>query len=513
MANDNFFLVRTKSNHLLGPINRSKINELLRNKLLREDDEICYKNSFWFFVKEKDLFNDFIIEKIDPPSDYLDYLKMKESQKTAQENNYHIENEGIEEVTKEISIPQSIQENTKKSSSSFNFKEKISFFLQKNLNIILAIFILLATYLLYFNLSAIKKIFSNIELSSFLHQIPLSLAYAQDGISEQDNDKIVLKLPTLNIEKGSLFLTYDLNEGIKIKSKIKEEIIDENNCFQIQKANDLILYAYSSEKNFPLCSNNHPQQDIITSFIERPENIIQTEVNSVSKKGDYFYFYKKAILAAQKKKKGLVNYFFMEFASQDPIKLFFNPLLSNDQLKFIKSKKNNRLLEKYLGKEESNIWTIWKSIFHLEETPSSSIAISETSKKNIAYLWSLYLRQNNKKNDLLSFVDSIEKIKKSKQYWPGLISFYLSFSEEDKKLYKKNSKNPYFLYILNTALEKKDLNNFMRPQREIASLKEEKEYFQKQEVLWYQKMIKENKITPTSLYRLMALDQLNWDIF
>lgn len=49
------WLIRTKSNHILGPISREKVLELFRNQSIKPDDELCSGNGFWFFVREEDL--------------------------------------------------------------------------------------------------------------------------------------------------------------------------------------------------------------------------------------------------------------------------------------------------------------------------------------------------------------------------------------------------------------------------------------------------------------------------
>jgi hypothetical protein len=49
------WLIRTKSNHILGPISREKVLELFKNHSIKPDDELCSGNGFWFFVREDDL--------------------------------------------------------------------------------------------------------------------------------------------------------------------------------------------------------------------------------------------------------------------------------------------------------------------------------------------------------------------------------------------------------------------------------------------------------------------------
>lgn len=49
------WLIRTKSNHILGPVSKEKVLELFDNSSIKPDDEICSGNGHWFFVREADL--------------------------------------------------------------------------------------------------------------------------------------------------------------------------------------------------------------------------------------------------------------------------------------------------------------------------------------------------------------------------------------------------------------------------------------------------------------------------
>lgn len=52
---DKNWLIRTKSNHILGPISKEKVLELYHNGSIRPDDEICSGNGFWFFIREDEM--------------------------------------------------------------------------------------------------------------------------------------------------------------------------------------------------------------------------------------------------------------------------------------------------------------------------------------------------------------------------------------------------------------------------------------------------------------------------
>lgn len=54
------WLIRTKSNHILGPVSKEKILELITNGSIRPDDEICSGNGYWFFMREQDLVDEYL---------------------------------------------------------------------------------------------------------------------------------------------------------------------------------------------------------------------------------------------------------------------------------------------------------------------------------------------------------------------------------------------------------------------------------------------------------------------
>lgn len=58
---DKNWLIRTKSNHILGPITKEKLIELFNNESLKPDDEICSGNGFWFFIREEEMVNRYLL--------------------------------------------------------------------------------------------------------------------------------------------------------------------------------------------------------------------------------------------------------------------------------------------------------------------------------------------------------------------------------------------------------------------------------------------------------------------
>jgi hypothetical protein len=58
---DKIWLIRTKSNHILGPVSKEKVIELYKNGSIKADDEICSGNGYWFFIRETELVNRFLL--------------------------------------------------------------------------------------------------------------------------------------------------------------------------------------------------------------------------------------------------------------------------------------------------------------------------------------------------------------------------------------------------------------------------------------------------------------------
>lgn len=78
---DKNWLIRTKSNHILGPISKEKVLELYHNGSIKADDEVCSGNGFWFFIREDDLVNKYLLgpdtQSFNPMSEAKDVLTSK----------------------------------------------------------------------------------------------------------------------------------------------------------------------------------------------------------------------------------------------------------------------------------------------------------------------------------------------------------------------------------------------------------------------------------------------------
>lgn len=55
------WLIRTKNNHILGPLSKEKVRELYYSNSIKEEDEICSGNGYWFYIKEKSLVEKYLI--------------------------------------------------------------------------------------------------------------------------------------------------------------------------------------------------------------------------------------------------------------------------------------------------------------------------------------------------------------------------------------------------------------------------------------------------------------------
>jgi len=84
MTNEVKWMIRTRNNHLLGPIQKEKLIELLKSNSLDEDDEVCSGNGYWFKIKEKEYVSRYIFgEEIlgfNPVSEALSEQRLREDQ-------------------------------------------------------------------------------------------------------------------------------------------------------------------------------------------------------------------------------------------------------------------------------------------------------------------------------------------------------------------------------------------------------------------------------------------------
>ena len=72
------WLIRTKSNHILGPISKEKVLDLYTNGSIKQDDEVCCGNGYWFFIRESALVEKYLVgrssQSFNPVSEAKDVL-------------------------------------------------------------------------------------------------------------------------------------------------------------------------------------------------------------------------------------------------------------------------------------------------------------------------------------------------------------------------------------------------------------------------------------------------------
>lgn len=81
---DKNWLIRTKSNHILGPVSKDKVLELYNNGSIKPDDEVCSGNGYWFFIREEELVERFLtgdeVQSFNPISEAKDVLTAKSAE-------------------------------------------------------------------------------------------------------------------------------------------------------------------------------------------------------------------------------------------------------------------------------------------------------------------------------------------------------------------------------------------------------------------------------------------------
>ncbi|MGB0454519.1 MAG: hypothetical protein ACPGJV_12500 [Bacteriovoracaceae bacterium] len=104
------WLIRTTNNQILGPVSKQKIYELIRSGKLEDEDEISSGNGYWFWVKEEDLVEKFIIgdvpQDFNPVSESETVLVKRENpQKTQTFGNRKGESLSNQSAEEGVSIP------------------------------------------------------------------------------------------------------------------------------------------------------------------------------------------------------------------------------------------------------------------------------------------------------------------------------------------------------------------------------------------------------------------------
>ena len=101
------WLIRTKSNHILGPVSKEKVLELYSNGSIKSDDELCSGNGYWFFIREDEMVDRFLkgneIQGFNPISEAKDVLTQSQTSHSlnfSQDENTLIGNVNISQLKK-----------------------------------------------------------------------------------------------------------------------------------------------------------------------------------------------------------------------------------------------------------------------------------------------------------------------------------------------------------------------------------------------------------------------------
>ena len=194
------WLIRTKSNHILGPISKEKVLELYKNGSIKPDDEVCCGNGYWIFIRESTLVDKYLLgnspQSFNPVSEAKDVLTSSSSNVEHEPTRDDITMVGgidltkfnesnqaepaVAEVTPEVptATPQKkkvrSEPKAKQSTTSKPIKKQNYF---RYLGILAFLFLVL---IIYFRKSILKSFFSS-ELSfKTATSIILPEAYAQD---------------------------------------------------------------------------------------------------------------------------------------------------------------------------------------------------------------------------------------------------------------------------------------------------------------------------------------------
>lgn len=229
------WLIRTKSNHILGPVSKEKVLELYSNGSIKPDDEICSGNGYWFYIRESELVDKYLkgnsTQSFNPISEAKDVLTSPVPEFDQEDEeprdldditrvggiNLKEVNEAAAPSAKEAA-PEAPQKKKLKSESqvkqsdiSHNKKKPKPQNWFKYLGI--AIFVVLFM-IIYFRKSILRSFFNSSVMSSLI----LSNAHAQDENPEKKKrllesdfliDEVTFK-PSIGIEGFRVVSSFDI---------------------------------------------------------------------------------------------------------------------------------------------------------------------------------------------------------------------------------------------------------------------------------------------------------------
>jgi hypothetical protein len=199
------WLIRTKSNHILGPVSKEKVLELYQNGSIKQDDEICSGNGYWFFIRENNLVEKYLLgnsnQSFNPISEAKDVLTSSDSGSGYEATRDDITVVGgidFRKMQEAPAVPKSEEANAslkieieespkKKIRSDHQEKQSVNPDKQNKQNyfkyLLLLIFILLFS-IIYFRKSILRSFFAQTFIRNF-PTLVISQAQAQDDSSSK----------------------------------------------------------------------------------------------------------------------------------------------------------------------------------------------------------------------------------------------------------------------------------------------------------------------------------------
>jgi|GEM_PF-6654494 len=259
---DKNWLIRTKSNHILGPISKEKLIELIKNNSILPDDEICSGNGYWFFLRESELVEKYIYgsesQTFNPVSEAPDVLTLKE-------------NEGIREaddITMVGKVDLKLLNQLKSSDvqtidSKKNSKKAVKKFQPKKTSYLKIVFISLI--LIFLILISFRSKVMSLIISKVTTELWLNESHAQFNPLEDLKKKELF--PDQEFDQGKVSLLLSIN-GPKIAVELKSNAF---NCRDHLRFIDFIKRNYHQTTQIPCLQKKTESSISVPSFSPKLE--------------------------------------------------------------------------------------------------------------------------------------------------------------------------------------------------------------------------------------------------
>jgi hypothetical protein len=226
------WLIRTKSNHILGPVSKEKVLELYQNASIKPDDEICSGNGYWFYIRESELVDKYLkghaTQSFNPISEAKDILTSPVPEFDPEQEPAELDDitrvgginlkdvqESDKPAAKEapLEVPQKKKLKSESQSKQSDIPKKKpqpqNWFKYLGIAIFIVLFMMI-----YFRKSILKSFFNSSALSGLI----LSNAHAQDENPEKKKrllesdfviDEVTFK-PSIGIEGFRVVSSFDI---------------------------------------------------------------------------------------------------------------------------------------------------------------------------------------------------------------------------------------------------------------------------------------------------------------